>query len=105
VMKRIVIDGEALWAHAIARPDGMRSVYQWLRLHSIDPQDVPIDSDLVMEDSAFGPVIRYSTLLRNADGRRYVDPEDPDRAARAQRTAPLRALPDQAWPATRGGDA
>lgn len=107
MMQSIVIDCEALWEHVIVQLDGngMRSVHRWLRLHNIDPQDVPIDSDLVVEDSAFGLVIRYSALLRNADGYRYVDPEDPDRAAREQRAALLRALPDSAWPTAPGGDA
>lgn len=102
---RTVIDCRALFDHVIVQPDGLRPVHWWLRLHSIDPKAVPIDSDLLIEDSAYGPVIRYTAYLRNADGRCYVDPGNPDRAAQEQRTALLRALPDPAWPTTPDGDA
>ncbi|MFI5973571.1 hypothetical protein [Streptomyces sp. NPDC051452] len=103
-MERLVIDCHELLDRVIGQPDGLRSVQRWLRLHGIDPIDVPVDSEMVIEPTAFGPVIRYTAYLRNDQGHRYVDPEAPEFAASEDRTALLRIAPEPQWLSTQEGD-
>lgn len=97
VAKRHVIDCHELLDRVIGQPDGLRSVQRWLRLNGIEPRDVPLDSEMVIEDSAYGRVIRYTAYLHDDQGRKYVDPEDPDFAASEDRTAVLRVAPKPQW--------
>ncbi|WP_432169101.1 hypothetical protein [Streptomyces sp. 1222.5] len=101
-MKRLVIDCRDVLDRAmLGMPGGLRPVLRWLRLHGIDPADVPVDSEVVIEPTAFGPVIRYTAYLRNDEGFKYADPEDPDFAASEDRTALLCIEPDPEWLSTR----
>ncbi|MFJ8153908.1 hypothetical protein [Streptomyces sp. NPDC094468] len=93
---RRIIDTELLMAHAVRTPGLLRIVQRWCRLNSIEPTDVPVPSDMVIEDSAYGLIIRHEIYLLNADGRQYVDPDQPDRAAMTTRTALLRIAPPTA---------
>ncbi|HEY6116454.1 MAG TPA: hypothetical protein VI172_10885 [Candidatus Dormibacteraeota bacterium] len=102
--ERYVIDCHELWDKAIGQPDGLHAVQGWLHLNGIDPRDVPLDSEMVIEDSAFGMVIRYTAYLYDADGHRYVDPDAPDFAASQDRTAVLRVAPPAEWLTTQGGE-
>ncbi|MFE6362935.1 hypothetical protein ACFVP3_23415 [Streptomyces sp. NPDC057806] len=102
--ERRVIDCEELWARQCRTPDGLRAVREWLRVNGIDPNDVPIRSELVIEDSAFGMVIRYEAYLRTAEGRPFVDPVDPDRAAVGGRTVLLQLAPPADWLTATGGE-
>jgi hypothetical protein len=97
VSERRVIDCRALWEEAGRTPGLLVAVQQWCRQNGIDPKDVPVSSEMVIEDSAFGLVIRYDAYLFNEDGRRYVDPENPDQAAMTQRTAALVIAPPYEW--------
>ncbi|MFI6249003.1 hypothetical protein [Streptomyces sp. NPDC051016] len=97
---RRIIDTELLMAQASRSPGLLRIVQRWCRLNGIEPTDVPVPSDMVIEDSAYGLVIRYEVYLRDAGGHRYVDPEQPDRAAAASRTALLRIAPPTEWLST-----
>ncbi|MFF0597866.1 hypothetical protein [Streptomyces antibioticus] len=101
---RHVIDCRELWEKLAGRPDGLKPVHLWLLAHDINPADVPLDSEIVIEDSAFGLVIRYTAYLRNEDGHRYVDPDGSGFAASEDRTAILRLAPDQEWLTTTGGE-
>ncbi|HET6636799.1 MAG TPA: hypothetical protein VFH77_17410 [Streptomyces sp.] len=93
---RLVIDCEDLWALGRRDDRTFRQVRLWLRLNGINPNDVPLASDLVIEDSAYGPVIRYTPFARDADGYRYVDPAHPGHPATEDRTALLRTpFPDE----------
>jgi len=103
VPERLVIDCYSLYQRVYRTPDGMRTVQAWLRANGIDPDDVPVDSELVIEDSAFGMAIRYQAYRLNEDGRRYVDPDDPDRVATENRTALLQLPPPADWLAPAGG--
>ncbi|WP_426568133.1 hypothetical protein [Streptomyces canus] len=102
--ERLVIDCHELWEKVVGRPGGLQAVQVWLRLNGIDPNDVPLHSEMVIEDSAFGMVIRYTAYLTNEDGHRYVDPEAPEFAASQDRTAILRVAPQPQWLTTAGGD-
>ncbi|MBL3669085.1 hypothetical protein JL475_24440 [Streptomyces sp. M2CJ-2] len=102
--ERLVIDCHALYQRVYRTPDGMRAVQAWLRANSINPDDLPVHSELVIENSAFGMVIRYETYRINEDGRRYVDPNDPDRAATENRTALLQLPPPADWMALTEGE-
>ncbi|MFJ2004759.1 hypothetical protein [Streptomyces chartreusis] len=101
--KRYVIDCRELWEQVVGEPGGMRAVHMWLRLHGISPDVVPLDSEMVIEDSAFGMVIRYTAFLLNEDGRKYYDPAGEDAASQA-RTAVLRFAPEPRWLSTAGGE-
>ncbi|MEU4173266.1 hypothetical protein AB0F46_41310 [Streptomyces sp. NPDC026665] len=101
--QRRVIDLQALWDAATQAPGLLEAIRRWCRQNAIDPNDVPVPSEIVIEDSAFGLVIRYDAYLSDKDGRRYVDPEHPDRAAMAERTAVLVTAPPYEW--THGGEA
>ena len=101
--QRLVIDCHELWHKVVDQPGGLRAVHMWMRLHGIDPEDVPLDSEMVIEDTAYGLVIRYTAHLRNESGNKYVDPEAPEFAASEDRTAVLRAAPEPQWLTTTGG--
>lgn len=94
---RRVIDCELLWAHATRTPGLQRIVQRWCRLNGINPNEVPVPSEMAIEDTAYGLVIRYEAYLRNAEGRPYVDPDDPDRAAMENRTVLLHIAPPADW--------
>ncbi|MFJ6841399.1 hypothetical protein ACIQRE_01880 [Streptomyces griseoluteus] len=95
--QRVVIDCHALWERTVGQPGGLRAVQRWLRLNGIEPAEVPLHSEIVIEPSAFGRLIRYTTYLRNADGHRYTDPDNRDFAASEDRTAVLRVEPEPKW--------
>ncbi|QFR00714.1 hypothetical protein F9278_36155 [Streptomyces phaeolivaceus] len=83
----------------------------WLRANCIDPADVTVGApisieretyDVTAHDSA-GPVmldggraIRHTVLLRNAEGRKYVDEATGD-AAQEERVVPLVVEPPPQW--------
>ena len=66
----------------------MDAVADWLRANGIEPTDVPINGPIAID----GQCIRYTALLRNEDGRHYVDPETGDVACE-ERTAQLTVEP------------
>jgi hypothetical protein len=104
VSERRVIDCQQLWEKTVGQPGGLRTVQRWLHLNGIDPEDVPLHSEMVIEDSAYGMVIRYTAYLTNEAGHRYVDPEAPEFAASEDRTAVLRVAPLAEWLTTTGGE-
>ena len=102
IPERLVIDCHALWERLYRTPGGMRTVQLWLRANRIAPGDVPVHSELVIEDSAFGMLIRYEAYRTNEHGRKYVDP-DPDRPPTEPRTALLQLPPPADWTTPAGG--
>lgn len=94
---RRVIDCELLWAQTRRTPGLLPIVQRWCRLNGINPSQVPVDSKMIIEDSAYGLVIRYDAYLTTEDGYRYVDPNNPDQAAVEPRTAVLAVAPPDAW--------
>ena len=102
--ERLVIDCHQLYEREYRTPDGFRAVQTWLRVNSIDPNDVPTQSEMVIEDSAFGWVIRYKAYRRTPGGRLFPDPNDPDRLATEDRTALLVLPPPTDWVKTTGGE-
>ncbi|MEU6491103.1 hypothetical protein ABZ890_12000 [Streptomyces sp. NPDC046984] len=63
-------------------------VAAWLRANDIDPNDVPIEGPITIEQGR----IHYAALLRNEAGHRHED-RATGRAAREERTAPLVVKP------------
>ncbi|MGW6292451.1 hypothetical protein [Streptomyces sp. NPDC055058] len=101
----MVIDCDDLRKRLYRTPDGMRAAQTWMRVNGIDPNVVPLHSQLLIEDSAFGPVIRYTAFRRNEAGRFYVDPDGEGEAACEDRTALLHLPPPADWLTTdRGGE-
>lgn len=102
--KRLVIDCHQLREREFRTPDGMRAVQTWLRVNGIDPNAVPAWSEMVIEDSAFGMVIRYEAYRWNADGCPFADPDNPDLVATEDRTALLVLPPPTDWLTETGGE-
>lgn len=102
---RITLDLSALWDLLVREePGALRAVQRWLRLNRIDPNDVPVRSELVMEDSAFGPVIRYDAFLTTDEGHRFIEAAYGDRPATQRRTALLWQEPPLEWIVAAGGE-
>lgn len=70
----------------------------WLRANCIDPADVTVGEQIVVEPLTLGGAraIRHTVLLRNAEGRRYVDEATGD-AAQEERVVPLVVEPPPQW--------
>ncbi|WP_225080468.1 MULTISPECIES: hypothetical protein [unclassified Streptomyces] len=100
--ERLVIDCHALYERMYRTADGMHAVQTWLRANGIDPKQVPVYSELVITDSAFGMVIRYEVHRTTPNGRLFPDPHHPDRLATQGRTALLRLPPPPDWPTATG---
>jgi hypothetical protein len=64
------------------------AVARWLRDNDIDPNVVPIQGPITIEQGH----VRYAALLRNEAGYHYLDPSTGE-AAREDRTAPLKVAP------------
>ncbi|MGY5048272.1 hypothetical protein ACWDE0_21970 [Streptomyces sp. 900105755] len=90
-----LISSKTLWQlhHVEGRADAIRD---WLRANSIDPDRVSADHDVVVEDRPDGPVIRYTEILRNENGRPY--PTASGDVAAEERSAPLVVEPPEGWP-------
>ncbi|MGA5635067.1 hypothetical protein [Streptomyces lydicamycinicus] len=61
---------------------------EWIKVNGIDPKVVS-DRWISVEEQGGRRVIRYRALKHTPDGRRLVDPDDPDQAWAEERTAPL----------------
>jgi hypothetical protein len=66
----------------------------WLTANGINPHDVPIDGDLLIEDTDDGRAIRYETFVRTETGAKVMDPRGRD--AYETHSVPLKTKPP-AW--------
>lgn len=74
-----------------------RDLLAWLRINEVNPNDVPADASLLVEEDSDGAwMIRYSVLLRNAEGKRYLIPKT-FRLAEEGRVSPLLFDPPLKW--------
>ncbi|MEV3857760.1 hypothetical protein AB0J38_25970 [Streptomyces sp. NPDC050095] len=95
-MIRLISNGP-LWALHVA--DGRaEAVREWARANGIDPNGVPRDADMTIEDTVDGRVIRYTTYVRGDGGRTLVDPARSGEALQEQRVVPLVVKPPTDWP-------
>ncbi|MGI3199630.1 hypothetical protein ACRJ4W_15365 [Streptomyces sp. GLT-R25] len=101
---RVTIELATLWERIVQEPRLLRAVQRWMRLNQIDPNEVPVRSALVLEDSAFGPVIRYDAFVTTDEGHRFIDAAYGDRPATRRRTALLWQEPPLAWLTFAGDD-
>lgn len=62
---------------------------EWIRAHGVDPDDVRILRLHVRPDGS--QHVEFDRLARNADGRRYVDPQTGDVAMLPPLLVPLAA--------------
>ncbi|CAM5503103.1 hypothetical protein SANTM175S_10342 [Streptomyces antimycoticus] len=67
------------------------ALHDWLRANGVEPRDVD-KAPITVEGRDGQRVIRYTALLRDADGYRYRDPVTGG-AAREERTVPLLVEP------------
>ncbi|MEH0623467.1 hypothetical protein QBA57_39640 [Streptomyces scabiei] len=82
----------------VACSERLPELRTWLQANGIDPCDVPVDEDIVIEPLTLGGdrAIRYTAHLRNADGRKYLD-EATGEAAQEKRVVPLVVDPPPQW--------
>jgi hypothetical protein len=66
---------------------------KWLAANGIDPNAVPLDTNLSIDTVDGDLVIRYEEFVLTEDGRKQVDPGDPELAWRRTVTAPCRETP------------
>ncbi|MFF3547106.1 hypothetical protein ACFYXD_35375 [Streptomyces platensis] len=91
--ERIVLNDADIWP-TIAGTPRQQQLCDWLAANGIDYNEVPVQAPLTVETLPGGQrIIRYTVYLRTADGDRYADPNDPDQAAREERTATLLTEP------------
>ncbi|MCX4606796.1 hypothetical protein OG402_40945 [Streptomyces anulatus] len=66
----------------------------WLSEHGIEPKGVSVQDPVSIVTEPDGTqLIEYAEFLVNADGRRYIDPDQPNWPAKAVRRVPLRTAP------------
>lgn len=82
----------------VACSDRLPELRDWLGANGIDPSDVPVHEDITIEPLTFdgGRAIRFTALLRNAEGGKYLDEATGD-AARDERIVPLVVDPPPHW--------
>ncbi|MER7155433.1 hypothetical protein [Streptomyces lydicus] len=77
---------------ALYRPDDIaeyrEALCEWIKVNGLDPKAVS-DRWISVEEHDGRRVIRYRAFKHTPDGRRLVDPDDPDQAWTEERTAPL----------------
>jgi hypothetical protein len=66
---------------------------RWLTANGIDPNVVPLHTSLSIDEVDGSRVIRYEEFVLTEDGRKQVDPENPELAWRRTVTAPCRKMP------------
>jgi hypothetical protein len=91
-----LVTDHATWR---ASSEGHRyEVKKWLRLHDIDPADVPADSPIMVCENAHGNwVIAYELYLRSEDGHIRIDPNNPGEAFVEERCTALEFDPPMHW--------
>lgn len=101
-----VISNPDIWPTIADDQQRRTELFDWLRANGIEPNDIPIDSEVTVEPGDCGSavrhthVIRHAVYLRNEHGHHYLaDPDHPEKgAAREERALPLVVpLPDT-WP-------
>jgi hypothetical protein len=71
------------------------AVADWLSANGIDPNTVPLDGDLLVEDAEDGRVIRCETFVHSETGAKVMDPRGVE--AREVRIVPLAVEPPEWW--------
>ncbi|PBC72304.1 MULTISPECIES: hypothetical protein [unclassified Streptomyces] len=90
---RIVLNDATIWP-TIAETPRRQQLCDWLTANGIDYQNVAVPDPLTVETVPDGQrIIRHTVYLLTDDGYRYTDPNDPNQAAREERTAPLLVEP------------
>lgn len=94
---RRLISNKTMWGMHTAqgRVDAIR---EWVRANGIDPNAVPTDKDMTIEDSPDGRIIRYTAYVLTDDGHKQVAQQPDGRALLEERTALLVVEPPADWP-------
>ncbi|MDX3343431.1 hypothetical protein PV409_36340 [Streptomyces sp. ME02-6979.5a] len=80
------------WPYLLGTPRNTK-LQAWVREHRIDPSNVALDPISTVTTADGTQLIEYTEFLRNAEGHRYVDPENRSEAATEIRRVPLRTAP------------
>lgn len=76
---------------------------EWLTANNINIMSVPIDSPFAIAEEPDGQrLIRYTEYVLTDDGRKQIDPEDPELAWLRSASAPCTVEPP-AWLNVEGG--
>lgn len=91
-----IVTNNALWGKLtdIRR----REIRAWLRMNGVDPALVPVDSTVILAETAedFWEIL-FEEYRRNEHGDIVIDPGDPDRAYVLDCSIPLTIDPPQHW--------
>ncbi|MER5482954.1 hypothetical protein ABT024_07020 [Streptomyces sp. NPDC002812] len=79
----------------MAELDMRAQVADWLTALGVDPNHVPITSDLYIETGAAGRELHYEVYVLNSDGRRIPDERGHELVER--RAVPLSVEPPEHW--------
>jgi hypothetical protein len=98
-MNARLISSATLW-HLHCAQGRHDALLHWVRANGIDPDVVPQDRDLIVEDDPDGGRrIRYHAYVLTDDGHKQVDPERPAvTPMMEERTTPLVVPPPPDWP-------
>ncbi|NUO43676.1 MAG: hypothetical protein HOV82_16760 [Streptomyces sp.] len=93
-----LISSHTLWNLHCAQ--GRRdALLNWVRANGIDPNAVPTDKDLTIEDRPDGGrIIRYTTYVLTGDGHKQVAQASDGGALLEERSVPLVVEPPADWP-------
>ncbi|WP_037825072.1 MULTISPECIES: hypothetical protein [unclassified Streptomyces] len=80
------------WPYLLGAPRNAK-LQAWVREHGIDPSNVALDPISIVTTVDGTQLIEYTEFLRNGEGHRYVDPDNPTEAATEIRRVPLNAPP------------
>lgn len=92
-----LISNATLWNLHIAqgRTDAVQA---WVRANGIEPNTVPVDADMTIEDGQDGRVIRYAAYALSDSGAKLADPLRNGASRREERVVPLVVEPPADWP-------
>ncbi len=76
--------------------DRRKALCVWLQANGIEPNQVPIDSDLYIEDSPDGRQIHHELYVLDNEGRKTLDVRG-NQAARENASTPLTVEPPDWW--------
>lgn len=90
-----LISNAPLWRLHVAE-GRTNAIRDWAQANGLNPHEVPVEHDIVIEDLPAGPVIRCWVYARNELGNKYATADGSP--AVEQRAVPLVVEPPKGWP-------
>lgn len=92
-----LISNTALW-HLHVAEGRDRALRDWVRANGLNPNEIPINADMTIEDTPDGRVIRYTAYTLSSSGAKLADPVRSGEALTEERAVPLVVEPPAGWP-------